>query len=453
MAIDYGLTDSGFVPKTLDVILSELQTSFRGVFGEGVSLDASTPEGQIIGILAARESDLWDMAEEVVSARDPDQATGAAQSSLCAITGTVGPKAATKSQLSALTIGGVAGTVVPAGSQASVSGTGVKFSTKADATITTVSAWASSHAYSVGARATNGGNVYEAITAGTSASSGGPTGTATDITDGGAHWVYLGAGSGAADVAAEAVDTGPLVAPARTLTVIETPVGGWSWCSNAADAAAGADRETPVALRLRRLTELASQGLSAPDAVRAAVLQVSGVTACTVFENTTLSTDAFSRPAKSIEVLVSGGTDQSVLDAVFDAKPAGIETYGTTTGSSVDAQGKSHTVKFSRPSQVSIYVVVNLQKDPTTYPADGDAQVKAAIVAFGQANQGAGVDVVSFRIKRAITVSGVMDVPSLYIDTSASPTTETKVGITATQQANLDTSRIVVNATNYSDTP
>src|SRR5690606_26002453 len=39
---------------------------------------------------------------------------------------------------------------------------------------------------------TNGGNVYEVVTGGTSAGSGGPTGTGTSIIDGTVEWRYLG---------------------------------------------------------------------------------------------------------------------------------------------------------------------------------------------------------------------------------------------------------------------
>lgn len=53
-------------------------------------------------------------------------------------------------------------------------------------------AWAGTTGYTVGQRVSNGGSVYQCITAGTSASSGGPTGTSTDITDGTAHWAYVG---------------------------------------------------------------------------------------------------------------------------------------------------------------------------------------------------------------------------------------------------------------------
>jgi hypothetical protein len=57
----------------------------------------------------------------------------------------------------------------------------------------TVEKWLGSHAYSAGQWVVNvGANLYKCITAGTSAATGGPTGTNADITDGGAHWKYSG---------------------------------------------------------------------------------------------------------------------------------------------------------------------------------------------------------------------------------------------------------------------
>ncbi|WP_375248324.1 hypothetical protein [Sphingomonas sp.] len=52
--------------------------------------------------------------------------------------------------------------------------------------------WAASKAYVVAQQVHNGGNVYRATAAGTSASSGGPTGTGTGITDGTVTWAYVG---------------------------------------------------------------------------------------------------------------------------------------------------------------------------------------------------------------------------------------------------------------------
>lgn len=54
-------------------------------------------------------------------------------------------------------------------------------------------AWAPDTAYDVGDLVTNdSGKVYECVDDGTSASSGGPTGTGSTITDGGATWDYVG---------------------------------------------------------------------------------------------------------------------------------------------------------------------------------------------------------------------------------------------------------------------
>lgn len=52
------------------------------------------------------------------------------------------------------------------------------------------SAWEASTAYSVREYVTNGGMLYECITAGTSASSGGPTGTSAEVTDGTVTWCW-----------------------------------------------------------------------------------------------------------------------------------------------------------------------------------------------------------------------------------------------------------------------
>lgn len=56
------------------------------------------------------------------------------------------------------------------------------------------SAWIASNVTAVGQFCTNGGNTYQCTAAGTTAASGGPSGTGTSITDGGVTWKYIGAG-------------------------------------------------------------------------------------------------------------------------------------------------------------------------------------------------------------------------------------------------------------------
>ncbi|MBX7496743.1 hypothetical protein K3172_12830 [Qipengyuania sp. 6B39] len=54
-------------------------------------------------------------------------------------------------------------------------------------------AWAASTAYTAGQYVNNGGNLYVCASGGTSAGSGGPTGTGTGITDGTVSWDYVSA--------------------------------------------------------------------------------------------------------------------------------------------------------------------------------------------------------------------------------------------------------------------
>lgn len=74
-------------------------------------------------------------------------------------------------------------------------------------------AWVASTAYPIGYQVVNGGNVYRATAAGTSAASGGPTGTGGSITDGTVTWAYQGADAGPMSI------DNPLIANAQAVTV------------------------------------------------------------------------------------------------------------------------------------------------------------------------------------------------------------------------------------------
>ncbi len=440
----YGLTSTGFVPKDLATIRAEIEADFKTAFGESIDLSDGAPFGQLAGILAERYALLWQLAEAVNSSVDPDKATGAELDALCALTGTT-RKAATPSTVTG-TLTGTPSTLVPSGSQASEATTGVKFKTIADATITAATAWAGSTAYSLGDRVTNGPKVYQCVTAGTSAASGGPSGTGTGIVDNTAVWDYLGDGTAVVDVAMESVDTGPKVAIARSITVIETPVSGWSSVINVLAATQGVDVETDGELRIRRENELAASGTTTIDAIRTALLAVDSVTSVSLFVNNTDTTDPDGVPPHSIEALVQGGSSQDIVDALFANVAAGIYTHGSNFGTAVDSEGNSHTIHYSTPTPINAYIDITLTYDATLYPADGDDQIKTAIVTNG-GKVSPGKDIVASQIKAwCFTVPGVLDVSLAKIAKTPSPTTETTVAIAAREIANYLTSNIAVTS-------
>ncbi len=469
MAI-YGLTDVGFLLKTLGVIRADLNARLRQAFGASLNLGDQSIIGQMTGIVAEHFAKIWELIEAVNASRDPDSASGAALEQICLLTGTLRPPA-TYSAVS-LVLTGDATTVVPAARKITTLSTSIEFETDDAATITAVDPWADTTAYVVGDRVTHDDQVYQCSTAGTSHATTGPIGPPdfnhpdtnsaqafSDITDGTVHWIYLGPGDGAVDVVASATDSGPKIAAAYDIrgedAIVDT-ISGWLGVINLLDASVGSDAATDAQLRILREQELASGGSSPIDALKAELLEVPGVVAVTIFQNVDDVTDADGIPPHSIEALVRGPEtpdadfDQSVFDALLAGVAAGIKTHadpaGTpVTGTATDSEGTEHDMAFSRPTEIEIYVDVELTKDPDAYPLDGDDQVKNAIVAFGDA-QNTGKDVVASALIGAIfaSVPGVLDVTLLQIDDAPSPSTSTTIAISKRQLAVFDTSRVTV---------
>lgn len=445
--MSYGVTADGFVTKSLEVIKAEIEDDFKAKFGNEIDLSPQEPFGQLVGIMAEREAALWDLAQATYAAAYPDSAEGDALVEVCAITGTV-PLPPTKSTVVG-TLTGTPTTIVPEGSVASVQNAGTRFATLADATIAALTAWAGLTSYSLGARRTNGGNVYVCIATGTSAASGGPTTEDDDITDGTAHWRFLGSGTGAVDVEMEAEDYGPKVANSGTLNVIETAVAGWAGVINVLDADPGRDAETDTALRLRRLAELDAAGSATVESIRSELLKVDDVDEALVFENPTDTTDGDGLPPHSIECVVRDGDADDIRAAIFASKAAGIQTYGGVTGTVEDSQGFSHEIDFSRPTEKDVYLEVDVTIDPDTFSADGVDQIKAAIVEFADAEYQIGDDVIHSKLDLPIweKVSGILDVTEIRLGFTASPTGTANLAIGTRELALMDTSRIVVTTT------
>lgn len=485
----YGPVAAGWLGKPSATIQAELDADQRGILGNsaGTESDGTIPltsiAGQQIVYQTAAFSALWDLQQAVVSAFDPNQASGAQLDAVCALSGTV--RDGQSFSLVTIACTGTPLTVLNKTRVVKTSDTGARFDSLASATITAVSAWAINTAYVVGNRVTNNANVYQCITSGTSAGSGGPTTTAADITDNTAHWKYLGPGTGAIDVAFEAEAAGAVGALAGTLSVISTPVDGWAGAINLADAVVGALAQTDPALRATREAELAGQGGSTADAIRAAILKVNQgstdplhqpPTSCTVFYNDTDITDANGVTPHSVEILVQSGTDQDITQAVWNAVGAGTATVGNQTGTATDTQGNPQIVKWSRPVAVPIYVTATVYYDASQWPAGSNALVAqaalSALLTYGDSFP-IGVDVRQMPLGGAIingpsqtdtsgnavvpavagsvAAPGILDVSPLNFGTTVSPVTSTPVSVSVRQIATFDSSRCVITAT--SETP
>jgi uncharacterized phage protein gp47/JayE len=385
----FGLTDTGFAAKPLDTIKEEIEQAIRARLGDTVNLLATSVLGNLVGILADREHEIWELLEDVYASQYPSGATGQSADNVASYTG-VRRLAATKSSVT-LSVSIDPGVTLPTGRVVSQgAGSDVRF-------VTTEA---------IRNRASSAALLH---------------------------------------VAAEAEETGPVVAVAGTLTHIETPVTGWNAVTNALDADPGRHLETDTALLLRREQLLRADGAAALDAIVAAVLGVPGVATAQGFQNVTDIADSGGLPPHSVEILAVGGEEQDVVNAIFDAIAAGITPHGSQSGTATDLNGGKHTIGFTRPSEVNVWVVVNVTTD-AEYPADGSDLIKAALVAHGN-GLGLGADVVQSALyKQVFSVSGVVDVTRLWIGTSYPPSNEANIKIAARELSAWDTRQITVNA-------
>ena len=188
--------------------------------------------------------------------------------------------------------------------------------------------------------------------------------------------------------------------------------------------------------------------------IRADLLDVADVVACSVAHNPTGALDALGRPPHSVEATVQftpglAGVDLdaarlAVATQLFASVAAGIDTYGDHSTTVLDPQGDPQTVRWTEPTLVSIWVEMSLTIDPATYA--GDAAVKDAVLAFGDTLR-LGDDVVRARLLCALVdVPGVLDVPALTLGVTATELYPQNVVINARALAAFDTSRITVTS-------
>jgi uncharacterized phage protein gp47/JayE len=416
---DYGLTDSGFVRKRLDVIRSEVVAALTNNFqAAGVTVSIETGTDSLFGVLAdtfsERESALWELSEAVHNGMYPSTASGTRLDLSTSFSG-VSRLAAAQSK-GYVVVYGTAGTVIASGSQLSNTSTGTIWETTsavtialaavADVTVALAAAVAEGAVYRV---TINGaGYSYTATSTDTaftvlqaladSISVSGVTAARNAATlriyTNGSRSSSLSVTSTlsvtqlGSPVLAQTVDNSSEGASAGALTTIITATTGWDSVNNLADAATGRVNETDADLRARYAGGVYQLGAGTLPSFAANLLaNVLGVQAVRVFENDTTATDTIGRPPHSLHFVVDGGLDAEVATEIYRIKPAGISTYGEQVVGITDDNGLTTSIKFDRPTPVYVWIraAVTVLEDGDEFPDDGTTQIQAALLAKGQA--------------------------------------------------------------------
>lgn len=459
--------ETGLKIQSLAEIKTELQQDYRDEFGDGWNTADDSLSGKEIGIYAEREALIQEAIQAAYSANYRSTSNGVNLDYNLELTG-LARQGATNSTVDVYVRGTPGQSIAAESLKVTVNDTGEIFQNTSAATngsLPSESVTSITHTLGVatvtisgGHSFTNGSFVFirgaDQTEYNLLAEISGVTGTTFEYNvDSGAVSPATGTITAyqATAVAMEAQNTGPVVALAGTLINISGTVPGIVEAENADDATEGVNAETDAEARARADASINIAGGGFREAIITKLLNVSGVTAATVFSNVSNVTDSNGRPPGSVECFVTGGTDADVADAVYNSVSDGVQTFGTTTEIITDSQGQSVTIKFSRLASVRIYVDVELTKNTDIsngdlYPVDGDTQVAAALALI---EFEPGQDVWESTLRNAITsaVPGIISIDVLEFDTVTPPVNTATIAIADTNFANIDSSDVNVTST------
>lgn len=248
-----------------------------------------------------------------------------------------------------------------------------------------------------------------------------------------AEHVFSGAGS--ADIAAQCTEYGAYDAAIGEVTIPVTSVYALSTVTNAAEAIPGRLRETDPQYRTRHTAAVSTSGEDDVASIEEAVSSVSGVSDVRVEEDTT---------AHTITVSVIGGSDEDIAEAINDNRTAGIPTIGDESVTiTSETTGQETEINFYRAVDRDFYISLTLSKNAALFPADGETQIKNALVELAT----------TYRIKQTVdyfallapiySVQGVT-VSNMYIGWTATPTGTANLTTTITQRPALPIANIAI---------
>lgn len=416
----YGVTAAGFVVKPYSAVLADLQAAFLANIDPGLDLSPTSPEGQMLAIIANAQAQLWELAATAYSTFNPQAAEGAALDNIGDLRG------------------------IPRDGESS---------TQVFCNLT----WTDSGTvHAIGALVANvDGSPALTFSNAVAVTSNG--GTTTGI-------LFQAQSPGAT----------PTINP-NTLVDITIPISGWATVTNPfAQSQLGANEEGDAAYAARQDAELGANGACNLSATASALLALGAAQTppvpltVNVIENNgeePLVVGSLTLPPHSFAVIVYDPTftltSAKIGAAVYANKPPGIATVGTTSVTVADPNLGNQTVLYTTPTAQPLYVVMTVAIRPnfvftTVHDAIQVALEEAAIAITppgGVAPVGQflpGSPAVGSQIEAVVSgVPGVFDVQALTFGFAPTPTNTSVLVVDPTHIITIATANITVTPGSY----
>lgn len=376
----YGVTPTGFVPKRMDEIYSDLHRKLSKEWGVNTLQNPQSFLNVYLTGVADRLAELWEVVEDVYHSLSPSGAEGVNLDNAVQFAGL--RRISDQKTHYNILCSGIDGSVILQGTIiSSVTKPAVLFFSSAERQITRKScnratikliALEKNKTYTVGIN----GELY-------SVSSGENPQTQTILTeladkipsseyntqvvDGEliledknpqrSNTLLLGENMTTVSVSSlinfESRDFGKYKLPEGSITEIVTNITGFHSCTNLVEPVMGRQKETDTELRESYIKRISAHAARMTNSIEAAILDsVQGVVSVTCYENKSNLVDEYGRPGHSIEVVVEGGSDMEIAQEILRQKAGGIETFGSTKVEVPSDDSQPVTVCFNRPQPV-----------------------------------------------------------------------------------------------------
>lgn len=394
---DYGVTDKGFVLKRLDAILEEIHGDLTEGFGFDTRLQRPSFLDVLVTTFAGQIADLWEAAQNSYYAKYPATATGISLDNAVQYGGI--RRAANRRSAYPLHCTGVDGTYVR---EEAVVATNTNPEIRlysagefeitreafnsvdiavaaADAGVFTVTINGDQYSYS------GTGEDESAVINGLRDAIINPEYTVTveennvlrisDTVKTRSNTLILSDNLTTKSVTVIAQflteEYGKVVLPTGIVTKMVNNIAGFESVTNLLEPIYGRLAETDIELRQSYLAKSALRSNTMIDSIVAELLNnVVNVETASGYENDTDYTDERGLPPHSIEIIVEGGDNSEIAQAILRRKAGGIQTHGSIVVDVPGNYGDAIPVRFNRPEYLYTWLKLTIHGDPAKLPAN-----------------------------------------------------------------------------------
>lgn len=327
MAIEFGLTNAGYIAPTYAEWLDDVEDDFRSRFGDDIAITSNSNFGILARILAWRLTEMSQQMEQVYYSGFYSTANDSALDRLGANIGV--PRKVARPAHTDIKIQTDGQYLVQAGEQFETDD-GIVFDLTQDV---------------LTAQSTDG-NWY-----GTGTLESEETGTMNNV-------------------------------EANTITVVSNPDDNILSVTNPENVSDGQDDEDDESYRNRLIMENTAKPEPTENGIKSALLNLAGVREVSIVSNDTDAVDSYGNLPESIHIYVLGGNGQDIANTLIDCLPAGCVLNGSQAVNATDISGSEKTIKFDFATDKPIYVKVNVQTNDQWNADSGASQIQQQVAQF-----------------------------------------------------------------------